>query len=177
MRPAATRPPVAKIRSNVLRFIRMFPPWVGPRSGPCARMIGRRGGSASEHEVVRTRDVRPGRVSTGTGPHVGVAARLGVRAGGNRVGEFSECGQRLVPNARFCASCGTAVAGAATSRPGFSGGSVSTPPPVPPAYPGGYVAPYPPTAPYPEPRRGTNGYAIASLVLSIVMMCGIGSIL
>jgi hypothetical protein len=51
---------------------------------------------------------------------------------------------------------------------------------VPPAHPGGYVPPlaaYPPPAPYPEPRRGTNGYAIASLVLSIVMMCGIGSIL
>ena len=57
------------------------------------------------------------------------------------------------------------------------GGSVPPPPP-PYAYQPPPGVPYP-TAPYPpygQPARGTNGFAIASLVCSIVA-CGVGSVL
>ena len=51
-------------------------------------------------------------------------------------------------------------------------------PPNPPPYgqqPGGYQQGYPPPAP--QQSGGTNGFSIASLVLGILWMYGIGSIL
>lgn len=79
----------------------------------------------------------------------------------------------------FCASCGspldpsTSATGAAWSAPGES---ATAPTYVPPPVAAGAYAP-PGAPPYGVATGGTNGFAVASLVLGIVWLCGLGSIL
>jgi hypothetical protein len=93
-----------------------------------------------------------------------------------------QCGNRLTPDARFCASCGAAVRVPAPPPEVWAGPDSGTlppppsvappPPPPPPAAWGTYAGPYgaaPPTR--------TNGFAIASMVLGILWIYWIGSIL
>lgn len=75
------------------------------------------------------------------------------------------CGAAVDEGDTFCSHCGTSLQQAAA------------PPPPPPAGP-----PYPPsgTAAYPPPMMQstkTNGMAIASLVLGILWISGVGSLL
>src|SRR5262249_3006363 len=105
-------------------------------------------------------------------------------------------GHELAEATKFCPQCGTQVlATSATSsweqaKTGSNGAPVGpplsngTPFYPPPAFPPSYPPPaYPPTyPPYPgpsmaAPTRATNGMSIASLVLGILWLWGIGSIL
>jgi hypothetical protein len=103
--------------------------------------------------------------------------------------ECPSCSARVPPGA-FCAQCGARLA--APPGPAFTDpGAWRNPPP--PAAPGGFgpppgapaspaIPPPPPAygyaAPYPAaPTGGTNGFAIAALVLALVWVCGLGSAL
>ena len=93
------------------------------------------------------------------------------------------CRATVKPGAAYCSSCGASI----SPQPSFP------PPPPPSGYAASYPAPPPPvpqieTAPgspqlYPaspylaRPSRGTNGMAIASMVLGIVWVWWVGSIL
>jgi Domain of unknown function (DUF4190) len=73
------------------------------------------------------------------------------------------CGAEVAPEAAFCSTCGTAW-------------------PTAPADPSTYLPPPPQDAPYPyqpsaPPLKVTNGLSIASLVLGILWIAGLGSIL
>jgi hypothetical protein len=93
-----------------------------------------------------------------------------------------QCGNRLTPDARFCASCGAAVRVAAPASEVWAGPdsgtlppppSVAPPPPPPPAAAWGtYAGPH-----GAAPPKQTNGFAIASMVLGILWIYWIGSIL
>ena len=93
------------------------------------------------------------------------------------------CGNLLGPNSQFCDKCGTPV-GAATPSAVDSPGqppqpvaaAVAPPPPAAPYVAPGYMPP-PPGYGQPPVGQSTNGLAIASLVLGIVWVFGIGSIL
>jgi hypothetical protein len=118
----------------------------------------------------------------------------------------ASCGQVASEGARFCAACGTSLAAGASTPPQppfetapppppplpppppppppqgyWSGGpGHSQPAPPPPSYPPGYHTPYPgyPGQPgYRVATTGTNGFAIASLVLGILWFWGVTSIL
>jgi hypothetical protein len=117
-------------------------------------------------------------------------------------GACGGCGESVDDGDRFCSSCGGPVAGAprpsavvddvgstfdvadpSTSR-GFSPQTISNwrpPSPIDSPYPlpGDYSPPaaYPPRGAYPAPSSGTNGLAIASLVLGLVWLWGLGSLL
>jgi hypothetical protein len=64
------------------------------------------------------------------------------------------------------------VPGVTTGAPGY--GASPTPPPVP-----GFGAPssFTPYSAAPEQKQGKNGLAVASLVLALVWVCGLGSLL
>src|SRR5665647_184880 len=94
------------------------------------------------------------------------------------------CGESVADGDRFCSSCGAAVA-----EPQATRSSAVPAPPSPtkadlPAMPPPQAvsanpppAAYPPPTAYPPPSTGTNGMAIASLVLGIVWLWGLGSLL
>ena len=99
-----------------------------------------------------------------------------------------KCGNLLGPNSQFCDKCGTPVgataptpAGAAGQAPQPVAGSPLPLPPPPPPAPAYGAPPYmqaPPGYGQPPPvGQTTNGLAIASLVLGIVWVFGLGSIL
>ena len=117
---------------------------------------------------------------------------LGERSIGNREAErrmtstasFCEkCGNLLGPNSQFCDKCGTPVAPApagASGRPPQSVAGAALPPPPPPALAYGAPPSMQPPPGYGQPLpvgQTTNGLAIASLVLGIVWVFGLGSIL
>ena len=84
-------------------------------------------------------------------------------------------GHDLGPNDAYCPQCGTQPR---SSFPGFVAASPPPPPPYGYASAGPYVGTQPGYAPayvY-MPPRGTNGLAIASLVVSLVPVCGVNAI-
>jgi uncharacterized protein DUF4190 len=102
----------------------------------------------------------------------------------------------LDAEARFCSACGTQVGaalapsaptpwGQTPSAPPYAGSTApsapyATPQPIWGTPVPSYGAPPSPYAPPPfpvGPSMGTNGLAVASLVLSLVFVCGIGSLL
>jgi hypothetical protein len=93
------------------------------------------------------------------------------------------CGNPLGPESQFCDKCG-APAGAVAPTPDTAwgpppqavAGSVAPPPPAPAYAPQGYMPP-PGYGQPPAVGQTTNGLSIASLVLGIVWVFGIGSIL
>jgi hypothetical protein len=96
-----------------------------------------------------------------------------------------KCGNLLGPNSQFCDKCGTPVGAVATAPAGVSGlppqqvAGAPLPPP-PPALAYGAPPSMPPPPGYGQPLpvgQTTNGLAIASLVLGIVWVFGLGSIL
>ena len=94
-----------------------------------------------------------------------------------------KCGNLLGPNSQFCDKCGTPVAPApagASGRPPQSVAGAALPPPPPPALAYGAPPSMQPPPGYGQPLpvgQTTNGLAIASLVLGIVWVFGLGSIL
>jgi hypothetical protein len=121
---------------------------------------------------------------------------------GNEAGTCQQCGNVLQPYEAFCANCGMQQ-DVPAGNPFFQqGGAPGSVPGGPPLYPPAATAPHPYAQPglgpplgtgsaygpptygampgYPGAIRGsggTNGYAIASLVLSLLVFCGIGSVL
>lgn len=108
------------------------------------------------------------------------------------VGGCVECGTPLEAGDRFCSSCGAALPAATPSAPEERTAPADAPPrsAVPPARePRRPVPPRPSLSQLPPPAAaavasgygavptGTNGLAIASLVLGIVWMAGLGSLL
>jgi hypothetical protein len=97
-----------------------------------------------------------------------------------------KCGNLLGPNSQFCDKCGTPVGAVAPAPAGASGlppqpfpGAPLPPPPPPVAAYGAPFSMQPPPG-YGQPLpvgQTTNGLAIASLVLGIVWVFGLGSIL
>src|SRR5947209_5540572 len=95
------------------------------------------------------------------------------------------CGTVAAEGVHFCPRCGASMTAATAppppppptaAAPSYSPRSATPPPPPPPPY----AAPqYPYPAQYGpgRPAASTNGLAVASLVLGIVTLCGIGSIL
>lgn len=115
----------------------------------------------------------------------------------------TSCGAELEDGDRFCTDCGSPVTDRATSEPTLVRAATAAtapphaapsasyppppthppppaPPPAPPVQPQLSTLP-PPQAPYAPgydtTPAGTNGYAIASLVLGIVWIAGLGSLL
>jgi hypothetical protein len=98
-----------------------------------------------------------------------------------------QCGNLLGPNSQFCDKCGTPVGAVASAPTGASGlppqpvaGAPLPPPPPPPAVAYGAPPSMQPPPGYGQPPpvgQTTNGLAIASLVLGIVWVFGLGSIL
>jgi hypothetical protein len=105
------------------------------------------------------------------------------------------CRTEIPEGAAFCPSCGRPTTGTSSYPTNYPPPPPSYPPnypPPPPSYPPNYPPPppsYPPNYPppqyqmqYPPPNvlvanQGTNGLAIASLVLGIIWLWGLGSIL
>jgi hypothetical protein len=93
-----------------------------------------------------------------------------------------KCGNLLGPNSQFCDKCGTPVSAVAPARAGAAGlppqPVAGAPLPPPPAYGSPpYMQPPPGYGQPPPVGQTTNGLAIASLVLGIVWVFGLGSIL
>jgi hypothetical protein len=88
------------------------------------------------------------------------------------------------PSSQFCDKCGTPAGAVAPSSAGAIGqppypaaaAPGSPPPPAPPYFAPGYVQPPPGYGP-PPVGQTTNGLSVASMVLGIVWVFGIGSIL
>ena len=79
------------------------------------------------------------------------------------------CGSEVSSDAKFCGSCG---------KPRVSQQGGTPPPPGAPPFPNPVGPPTGQQIQYVQVAAAkTNGYAIASLVLSLVGLCGIGSIL
>src|SRR3984957_19613734 len=85
-------------------------------------------------------------------------------------GFCQKCGNQIGPSSQFCDKCGTPAAAVAPSP----AGAVGQPPYPVQAVPGG---PPPPGAGPPPVGQTTNGLSVASMVLGIVWVFGIGSIL
>jgi hypothetical protein len=98
-------------------------------------------------------------------------------------GFCQNCGNQMGPSSQFCDKCG-APAGAvapspagAVGRPPYPVQAVpGSPPPAPPYVAPSYVPPPPGYGP-PPVGQTTNGLSVASIVLGIVWVFGIGSIL
>jgi hypothetical protein len=97
-------------------------------------------------------------------------------------GFCQKCGNQMVPSSQFCDKCGTPAGVVAPSPAGAIGQSPypvavapGSPPPAPPYFAPSY-APPPGYAP-PPVGQTTNGLSVASMVLGIVWVFGIGSIL
>jgi Domain of unknown function (DUF4190) len=97
-----------------------------------------------------------------------------------------KCGNLLGPNSQFCDKCGTPVGAVAPAPAGasglppqaFAGAPLPPPPPPVPVYGAPPSMQPPPGYGQPPPvGQTTNGLAIASLVLGIVWVFGLGSIL
>ncbi len=100
----------------------------------------------------------------------------------------TRCGTARPAHAQFCPNCGWQFSTGAISafvQPAVAGPPPATGEPPPPPPPPGYV---PPPAPYPHlpvghgygppvAHRGTNGFAVAGLVLGIIWIYWIGSVL
>ncbi len=79
------------------------------------------------------------------------------------------CGSEVSSDAKFCGSCG---------KPRVAQQGGTPPPPGAPPFPNPVGPPTSQQIQYVQVAAAkTNGYAIASLVLSLVGLCGIGSIL
>jgi Domain of unknown function (DUF4190) len=97
-------------------------------------------------------------------------------------GACQSCGNQLGPTSRFCDRCGTSAGGAppapvdATGQPPYQPTTVPGPPPPPPNSAPAY-APPPPGYVQPPVSQTTNGLSVASMVLGIVWVFGLGSIL
>ncbi len=79
------------------------------------------------------------------------------------------CGSEVSSDAKFCGSCG---------KPRVAQQGGTPPPPGAPPFPNPVGPPTGQQIQYVQVAAAkTNGYAIASLVLSLVGLCGIGSIL
>ncbi len=79
------------------------------------------------------------------------------------------CGSEVSSDANFCGSCG---------KPRVAQQGGTPPPPGAPPFPNPVAPPTGQQIQYVQVAAAkTNGYAIASLVLSLVGLCGIGSIL
>jgi hypothetical protein len=105
----------------------------------------------------------------------------------------TRCGTARPAQAQFCPNCGwqfSTGAPAPFAQPAAAGPPAPSGGPPPPPPPPGYLpppAPYPqPPTPYPQPpagysppvaHRGTNGFAVAGLVLGILWIYWIGSVL
>jgi len=102
------------------------------------------------------------------------------------------CGTEINDNRRFCGKCGTELNAAPSApstppppvappsswgAPGTWGAPGNSAPPAAPAPPAAEPDPFAPPDLYAPPR--TNGFAVASLVLSLVgwLPCGVGSVL
>jgi len=99
-------------------------------------------------------------------------------------GFCQKCGNQIEPTSQFCDKCGTPAGAVAPSPTGAIGQppyAVALPPGSPPPPPPPYFAPsyVPPPPGYGPPPVGqtTNGLSVASMVLGIVWVFGIGSIL
>ena len=104
--------------------------------------------------------------------------------------QCANCGRAFRGGERFCEWCGTpktpdtaGVQASGSVSPPSSPYGGAPPPPPPPAYAYG-ASPYPPPGAmppgyqgYPPAAQTTNGLSIASLVLGIVWVFGIGAIL
>lgn len=88
----------------------------------------------------------------------------------------------MAPSSQFCDKCGTPAAAAAPSpagaigQPPYLAAAPGSLPPAPPYVAPGYVLPPPGYGP-PPVGQTTNGLSVASMVLGIVWVFGIGSIL
>lgn len=154
--------------------------------------VGDATASANQPSVEQTSDMH-----TDVNPELGDGARLSSPKSA-RPAYCPECGSALSVTAKFCQGCGLSVPGATdasarsttlsstsssdqTGRP-----SPTTPSPgwwqasdgrwYPPQHPN-YAPPPVPRYTHPPQSSGTNGLAIASLVLGIVWVWGVGSIL
>jgi Domain of unknown function (DUF4190) len=110
---------------------------------------------------------------------------------GTTPAQCANCGRAFRGGERFCEWCGTAVTGDAAAVQAATGGPPqaspyfgAAPPPPPPGYgqspyppPGAMPPGYPAYRPAPPAVQTTNGLSIASLVLGIVWVAGIGAIL
>ena len=94
-------------------------------------------------------------------------------------------GHVVTTDGAFCSQCGAPTTAGEAASQNFAGFTPPAAPPTsgPPGYgppsgpPAGYYPPgYPPTG-YPPVATGTNGLAIASLILGILWFWGVGSLL
>jgi Domain of unknown function (DUF4190) len=93
------------------------------------------------------------------------------------------CGNQMGPSSQFCDRCGTPVGAVSPSPAGAVGqppypvaAAPGSPPPPPPHFAPGYAPPPPGYGP-PPVGQTTNGLSVASMVLGIVWVFGVGSIL
>ena len=98
-------------------------------------------------------------------------------------GFCQKCGNQMGPASQFCDKCGTPAGGVAPSPAGAIGRlpypvapPPGSPPPAPPYFAPSYAPPPPGYGP-PPVGHSTNGLSVASMVLGIVWVFGIGSIL
>jgi hypothetical protein len=96
------------------------------------------------------------------------------------------CGNQMGPSSQFCDRCGAPVGApapppASAPAPGSGPAPQATvpiaPPPASPYVAPGYMPPPPGYGQLPQVVQTTNGLSVASLVLGIVWVFGIGSIL
>jgi hypothetical protein len=97
-------------------------------------------------------------------------------------GFCQKCGNQTAPSSQFCDKCGTPTGTVAPSPAGAIGqppypvaAALGAPPPAPPYFAPSYAPP--PGYGLPPVGQTTNGLAVASMVLGIVWVFGIGSIL
>jgi hypothetical protein len=97
-------------------------------------------------------------------------------------GFCQKCGNQMTPSGQFCDKCGTPTRAVAPSPAGTIGqppypvaAARDSPPPAPPYFAPSYASP--PGYGPPPVGQTTNGLSVASMVLGIVWVFGIGSIL
>lgn len=93
-----------------------------------------------------------------------------------------KCGNQMGPSSQFCDKCGTPAGAVAPSaagaigQPPYPAAAPGSLPPTPPSFAPSCLPPPPGYGP-PPLGQTTNGLSVASLVLGIVWVFGIGSIL